>query len=102
MTPSATIAAIDADGRRAEVGRAEAREFEEGDLPLPAAAAERADRDDLQDEVAGARHDERDRRRRSGSHARGSRNSPEMCVPTSQPANAQTKRLIAVPTPAQP
>ncbi len=38
----------------------------------------------------------------SGMVRRGSLNSPAMCVPTSQPANAQTKRLIAVPTPAQP
>jgi len=37
-----------------------------------------------------------------GMMRRGSRNSPEMCVPTSQPENAHTNRLIAVPTPAQP
>ncbi len=33
---------------------------------------------------------------------RGLRNSPAMWVPTSQPANAQTNRLIATPTPPQP
>ena len=37
-----------------------------------------------------------------GMMRRASRNSPETCVPTSQPANAHTKRLIAVPTPPQP
>ena len=35
----------------------------------------------------------------SGMVRRGFLNSPAMCVPTSQPAKAQTKRLIAVPTP---
>ena len=33
---------------------------------------------------------------------RGSRNSPARCVTASQPANAQTYRLAAAPTPAQP
>ena len=38
----------------------------------------------------------------SGMMRRGFLNSPAMCVPTSHPAKAQTKRLIAVPTPPHP
>ncbi|KQY44507.1 hypothetical protein ASD18_13415 [Cellulomonas sp. Root137] len=37
-----------------------------------------------------------------GMVRRGSRNSPARCVTASHPANAQTKRLTAAPTPAQP
>ena len=39
---------------------------------------------------------------RAGWSAAGPRNSPARCVTASQPANAQTNRLAAAPTPAQP
>ena len=38
----------------------------------------------------------------SGIVRRGFLNSPAMCVTASQPANAQTNRLTAAPTPPQP
>ena len=61
MTPSATIAAIAPTAAAPKPGEPSRASSRSGTAPSPADVAESADRHDLQHEIAGTRHDERDR-----------------------------------------
>ena len=100
ITPRPDDRRDDRDQRRPDAGGVVSDEVER-DQATHRPIAEHADRHDLQGRVARADDDDRD----AGGErddATGFLNSPAMCVPTSQPAKAQTKRLIAVPTPPHP